>query len=132
MLDSHYAPRKPLYLLPKKVMDLSLSDIPHLDKILAALNLISEPLRIGLLVLEGDPMTANNHLSQLLGKPVLARSLSRGLAPEESLRMAAQNLFQEMRTLDASPAHIILSEPCNIPHGLGFAIADRLLRASRR
>jgi hypothetical protein len=35
-----------------------------------------------------------------------------------------------MRELDASPASLLLVEPCQIQEGLGYAIADRLKRAS--
>ena len=43
-----------------------------------------------------------------------------------------RNLFGAMRQFDASAAQILLAEPCQIDHGLGHAIQDRLARASKK
>jgi len=57
---------------------------------------------------------------------VIAKSLSLS----GDLSEIAQNLFQSMRALDDSECELIFSEPCLNTQGLGFAIADRLQRAS--
>lgn len=123
MLASHYAPKKPLFLLPKSVQNLQEID---LNQIRGILEKFPNASLIGLLVLSGDAHSNGNKLSSLIGKPVIAQTLSQ----TGSLEEAAHHLFSEMRLLDASAAAFILSEPCPSPQGLGFAIADRLKRAS--
>lgn len=123
MLASHYAPAKPLYLLPKEATQLQSSDLTEIESIL------TERPKIGLLLVSGNPDLASKHLAQITGCQVLARTLSLNGNPQE----AARNLFAEMRFLDSSAASFILSETYLRPVlGLHHAIADRLKRASHR
>ena len=81
---------------------------------------------VGLLLLSGDPDAAAIRISSVTQIPVLTRSLS----CTGDLRESAHCLFSEMRWLDSSDVSVILAEPCLIQEGLGYAIADRLKRAS--
>ncbi|MEO5971573.1 MAG: L-threonylcarbamoyladenylate synthase [Bdellovibrionia bacterium] len=137
MLESHYAPNKPFILLAQplsKLSDSELSlvfsnladkffgDLTHSKSVIKG----KDKLKVGLLLISGDPEVAISRISPLTETPVLARSLSRN----NDLRESAHSLFSEMRWLDSSPASIILVEPCQVQEGLGYAIADRLRRAS--
>ncbi|MDX2271814.1 MAG: L-threonylcarbamoyladenylate synthase [Cyanobacteriota bacterium] len=118
-LTSHYAPQKPLLLLPKPLAHFTENDwqiwrekldpYPHLGV-----------LRF---VQPGDAVL---DLADPWRKPVTVSLLS-GV---EDLPAAARGLFASLRTLDESPAHIIVSEPSPSMNGLGHAIADRLQRAA--
>ena len=132
MLAKHYAPTKPFYLLPNTwelsrtsesaefIQEICKKSTPSADAPAGA---------VGLLLLSGDPVAAQERLSALLQRPVIARSLS----PKGDLAEAAHSLFAEMRFLDALPEiELIFSEPCVRKEGLGHAIADRLWRASQR
>ena len=123
MLESHYAPSQPLVLLPKVVQELNSYDLEELKK---QLLIIPPDAPIGALYLGGDPQLLSQKLGELLKRVILGRSLSF----KGDLSEAAQNLFQEMRNLEALQTPIILAEPCFHQTGLGFAIADRLKRAS--
>ena len=122
MLESHYAPRKPLHLLPKRVPELTSDD---LEPLLAGTP-SSAPL--GLLILGGDPDQAGRAFSLKTGHPVITHTLS----PEGDLEEAAHRLFAELRKLDTSAAQVLFSEPCQDEFGLSHAIRDRLKRASAR
>lgn len=122
MLDSHYAPTKPLFLLPTSVFQIQASTFKPFPTEYA----LKTVNQVGLLILSGDPDDAAHYFSSLIGCPVIARSLS----PSGNLTQAAQNLFSELRSLDQSSVQVIFSEPCLQKEGLGHAIADRLQRAS--
>jgi L-threonylcarbamoyladenylate synthase len=134
MLESHYAPRKPLKLLPKRTETLQLADFSKdsfgnslgnfLENSLGTSLTDSAP--IGLLLLSGSAAQATHRLSPLLNRPIIARSLSE----TGDLKEMARNLFFELRWLDESPAELILAEAELLPFGLGHAILDRLKRAS--
>jgi L-threonylcarbamoyladenylate synthase len=114
MLESHYAPRKPLYLMtPEGALP---EDLP------AAL-----PETLGLLTFS-SACDAEARLSRLTSKKVIARSVTETGDLEE----AARNLFRVLRELDGSRAGLLLTEPSPSQEGLGYAIADRLKRASHR
>ncbi len=122
MLLSHYAPVKPLLLLEDLAAVLAESQLSALQAKLMERGTRS----LGLIVLSGDPDPVAQKLNARLGIPVQARSLSRS----GSLTEAAQNLFTALRELDRSSAELLLTDPCRATEGLGFAIADRLKRAS--
>jgi L-threonylcarbamoyladenylate synthase len=115
-LESHYAPRKPLRLLPKAFNALS-------DAELGAL--VHGQTRVGLLLISGDVVTASKR-AQKLGLAAEAIALTK----TGDLTEAATNLFAAMRKLDRSDATLLLAEPPATDHGLGYAIGDRLRRAS--
>lgn len=124
MLESHYAPRKPLFILPKRISELSQKEIAQWRDSTGASQ--AQGLAVGLLLQSGDPETRSAEFSEKLGLPVIARSLS----PSGDLSEVARKLFSEMRGLDASEVQWIAAEPCMETHGLGYAIRDRLQKAS--
>ncbi len=128
MLESHYAPKKPLYLLPKAVGELHAEDVSKISQFLTK---TPHSLPIGLLLMNGDPQPMTQRLSQLLGHPIHFENTAI-LSPTGDLEEAARNLFMKMRLLDTQEISLILSEPCLSTHGLGYGIADRLKRASSR
>ena len=123
MLESHYAPQQPLILLPRPVNELQGRD---LDTLKAQLQHLPPEAPLGALFLGGEAPLLSQKLGQLLSRVIWGRSLSQ----RGDLTEAAQHLFQEMRNLEALKTPIILAEPCFHQTGLGFAIADRLKRAS--
>lgn len=125
MLESHYAPIKPLKLLQKRVHDMGVQDFEELKNDLKQL---PPQASIGVLFQSGSPEKGAEHLSQAIGYPVIGRSLS----PSGDLNEMAQSLFSELRALDASPAQVLFAEFCFSNQGLGYAIADRLRRASAK
>lgn len=111
MLDQHYAPRKPLYLIPHP-----LTSREQLEE------------QRGLSGLAGTPgLLTQKKLSFDPGICVHLR-LSEGGSDVE----AARNLFSMLRRLDGddSISHIIADLPPTPRHSLSSAIADRLNRAS--
>lgn len=120
MLASHYAPRKPLFILPLPVANLSEGHISAIQK---------HPGKIGLLALSGNTARLEEELSRRLdGRPVRALSLSEN----GDLAKAAQNLFAVMRELDRDPElSFLVSEPAPEGSGLAHAIRDRLGRAGK-
>lgn len=114
-LPSHYAPKKPLYLLPTSIGAVQKTQISALLK----------KSKCGLLLYQNPPAKKQNELPDCV-----MRILSPNGHPEE----AAQNFFRYLReldALDASDAEILLAEPCPTSSGLGLALQDRLQRASR-
>lgn len=118
MLQSHYAPRKKLTRLPGAALSMSEADWRS----------VSSPgdSAIGVLLYSGDESAAANALQALLRRRVIARSLSQ----KGDVTEAARLLFAKLRALDNSPAELLYCEPCTDESGLGYAIADRLRRAS--
>jgi L-threonylcarbamoyladenylate synthase len=119
-LESHYAPSKPLRLLPKSLA--ALSDL-ELETQFKKAGLAAA---FGVLALSGDPQKISARLVRLAGRPVVVRTLSQN----GSLIEAAHLLFAELRALDASSAEALFAEPVPTTEGLGYAIQDRLKRAS--
>jgi L-threonylcarbamoyladenylate synthase len=122
MLPGHYAPRKPFYLLPETLENLSQETFSSWAKPLQ----LGQVSSLGLLLLQGDAMHLGTRFRELTKIPVIAKSLSLS----GDLSETAKNLFQSMRDLDHCSCELIFSEPCLHSQGLGFAIADRLQRAS--
>jgi len=123
MLDSHYAPRSAMFMLPAAVGKLDVIAWNALVEMSKEL-----PRDIGLLVMSGEADASAREVSNALGRNVVARVLSpQGLAEE-----AARSLFRELRALDGEGAGVIFAEPCPGDTGLWHAIGDRLRRASRR
>jgi L-threonylcarbamoyladenylate synthase len=120
MMESHYAPRKPLAILPKPLKALSDSQLKHW------LEAFELPRRIGLLLMSGETDSSAKRLELASGARVDAFVLS----PTGDLPEAASNLFSTLRTLDRSDCGLLLAEPCDSTRGLGHAIADRLKRAA--
>jgi L-threonylcarbamoyladenylate synthase len=118
MLESHYAPKKKLTLLPRPFSLLTDDELKSLQP--AGV--------IGLLLLSGDARSASFKLQQLTGCQVVAQSLS----VSGNLEEVAQNLFAGMRAIDESNADEIWVESCHESVGLGAAIADRLNRAAAK
>lgn len=125
LLDSHYAPTKPLYLLPKPLLELSSADILRAD--IPALMTQAEGKRAGLLTFS-DPQKLRSHsLQSIFPMPLTVRPLT----TTDNLDEAARNLFAEMRNFDHMPdIHWIFCEPTPLLQGLGLAIHDRLQKAS--
>lgn len=128
MLESHYAPTKPLYLLTRSLAALShspeaLTEDPVLKEALS-----KNPSRIGVLLMLGNPQTAQTTFSKWTKASVEAMSLS----TSGDLAEIAKNLFSRLRELDHSNADILIAEPCESVEGLGHAISDRIRRASAK
>ena len=116
LLASHYAPRKPLHLL----------NGPVSERLESATFSGVLPSTIGLLAQRGDASELKARLERSTGRRVHVDVLSaRGELDE-----AARRLFAALRALDASDAEVLFAEPCPSEAGLGFAIVDRLRRAS--
>ncbi len=127
MIESHYAPRKPLILLSAPVLELS--DLPETLQP-GTLQSRFASGKIGLLVASGNKSQSALKLQELCGSPVIARSLC---AADWNAAEASRNLFSQMRFLDEFDIDLIVAEPCPGPSakdGLGFAIMDRLTRAA--
>ena len=123
MLASHYAPVKPLHLLPAPVDKLTGAQVIDLMEALAA---TSGPA--GILLFSPDQDEAVSSLARRLERSIAKLVLCPTQTPEE----AARNLFRMMRKLDESAASVLLVEPCPWKDGLGHAITDRLARAAFR
>lgn len=117
-LDSHYAPGRPLTLLPAPVAALTPAQGD------AARAAAAGASAVGLLAFADAG--AGERLAALVGRPVVARTLS----PTGDLAEAARGLFAHLRALDEAEVDLLLAEPCPVEAGLGHAIADRLRRAS--
>lgn len=104
-LEHHYAPRKPLRILPR-------------DQIFQHPDLT----RAGVLFFE---TCEESEYRSAEDRPCCVETLS----PGSDLKEAAVNLFSALHRLDESSAQIIFAEP--VPEqGLGKAIMDRLSRAA--
>jgi L-threonylcarbamoyladenylate synthase len=114
MLETHYAPMKPLHLLPRAILALTEAERRELV-----------PAGVGILAASGD---AEAIAAACGGPPAIVRVLS----PRGDAEEAARNLFAALRALDASTAQTLVTEPWPGEEGLGFAIADRLRRATAR
>lgn len=102
MLDSHYAPRKPLFL-----GDLHALSVKYKDR------------KTGVLTFSG--------IGELERTPVQTEILSHA----GDLFEAAAGLFAALRRLDAGPAEVLLAETVP-DQSIGLAINDRLRRAVHR
>lgn len=123
MLASHYAPRKPIWLLPRAVSELDSGQILPL-----LLQSGARGKSVGLMLMSGSADEAKSRFAALTGTDAVVQSLS----PSGNIEEAARNLFSILRKLDDSPAEILFAEPCRESTGLGHAIQDRLRRATHR
>lgn len=126
VLENHYAPKKPLYLLPSPLDSSHIAENQKFLKALIDAKMIDEKTRISLLLQDADAQ-----------KNVLFEGLShirvgarKTLSQSGNLSENAKNLFGYMRELDADSSEVIFAEPPLSKTGLGFAIHDRLFRAS--
>lgn len=104
MLKSHYAPTKPLYLLPHG----------------APLPESSKSQRVGLI--------------SVLERPAGGWTVQSVLCPSgksEDGSEAAQHLFAALRSMDRADVDVIYAEEC-LATGLGRAVNDRLKRAAHK
>ncbi|MBU6154091.1 MAG: L-threonylcarbamoyladenylate synthase [Bdellovibrionales bacterium] len=115
MLDEHYAPGKPLILIPEPID--SHRELPGL------LQDLGKSERLGLLI--HAPVKSNFDLDRF--------KTYRILSPTGSDVEAAKNLFSFLRELDGDPfIDVIIADlPSDHSFGIFAAIADRLQRASR-
>jgi L-threonylcarbamoyladenylate synthase len=111
-LASHYAPGKPLRMLPKPLQELSLMERQRLFQSGAVV-----------LVTRGDGALELSQMGTL--HPIRVVLLS----PDGSDVTAARRLFACLRKMDESPGDLYF-EPIAEAGGLWPAIADRLARAS--
>ena len=119
MLESHYAPGKPVVLLSAP-----LDTLPEVA-LAASLALGRHWGPLALLLQGGSPARIDR--AQARTGAAEARSLSETGDPAD----AARNLFSTLRDFDASPdSGWILAEPAAGTSGLGYAINDRLRRAA--
>lgn len=112
MIEVHYAPRAPLYLLPGPAW------LPRGSE------------RVGLIGVFESAAAARETAAEIerrYGVPVVLRALTERGDLEES----ARNLFTMLRELDAGDVPAILAAPPVGSAGLALAIADRLRRAAQ-
>jgi L-threonylcarbamoyladenylate synthase len=136
LLEGHYAPKKPLEQLPNSLMSMTDQELKSWwedqKKITSTSTSTSTfPLILGFLLIQGDPLEAQNKLQRVLGlnqESVIVESLSSNGDLEE----VARNLFHHLRHLDQSNATLLFNEPCILLEGFGAAIADRLHRANHK
>lgn len=110
MLPSHYAPRKKMLLVTANA-DFATS---------------IENFKVGVILFSSADQSLARNVRRLSRVEPIVRALSKAGDTQE----AARNLFQQMRYLDASDVDILVAEKCPTNEGLGFAINDRLTRAS--
>ncbi len=119
MLESHYAPRKGLFLWPRA--------LPRGPRALSVEDALQYP---GFLAFRGSPREATERFTARYG--IAPREL-RILSEKGSTLEAARNLFKMLRQLDDSAADFLIAEECDSDiDGLSHAIRDRLKRASTR
>ncbi len=114
LLKHHYAPKKPLILLPTSKW----KNFVFKNKLKT----------VGLLLMQGSAENKKKYFEKFLQKKVICKSLS----SNGELSQIAQNLYKELRFLDQSLAQVIFCEPCTKKSGLGLAIQDRLTRAAHK
>lgn len=118
MLKSHYAPEKTLQILKKPLNDnweppFSVAELPQ---------------SVGVLAFFGNEDEIKSKIQKNWGvSDVHVRVLAQNTG---DWSLAAKNLFKALRELDATHATQLWAEPCFETQGLGYAIADRLKRAS--
>jgi L-threonylcarbamoyladenylate synthase len=120
MLDEHYAPRKPLYLIPYSFQD---------PQAIEALATFPDATASDSAILAMSGFHAEFSAKFIGNHPRIVRILS----PSGSSAEMAQKLFATLRELDEDPAvkMIFADVPGSIQEGLGASIYDRLKRASR-
>lgn len=122
MLKNHYAPSKELYLFPKELEQMTLEDWQSIRE------KVSDAVIVGVLLVSCSRPDISTFLTEKLGKRVVVKVLSQN----GDLKQAAHLLFGSLRVLDGSPADVILASLSGTNEGLGFAINDRLSKASTK
>jgi L-threonylcarbamoyladenylate synthase len=118
LLASHYAPRKPLRMLPASWKAMSQSEREQWRLALTS------PARVGLIVLSAAGEWAREGRSSGLRVAPLTQG-------ELDFQEAARNLFATLRRLDDDPEiDVLWAEPMPTNEGICHAINDRLHRAS--
>jgi L-threonylcarbamoyladenylate synthase len=118
-LSSHYAPSKPLWLLPTCFSHLQPTDWQQLERLTAGHS------HLGILSFAADSSALLKSLSHHCAGATLTLE---SLDPDPN--RAARALFASLRRLDEGAATLLLAEPPPISTGLAYAIMDRLQRAS--
>ena len=126
LLESHYAPSRPLEILPAGVLKLG-SEV-ELSWLKSRVADLPPDSAVGLLAFSGSKEDLESGFSRLTSR----RTITRVLSPNGDPAEAAQRLFALMRELDGSEAVLLFVEPTPVLSGLGLAITDRLKRASAR
>ncbi len=121
MIESHYAPAKPLATLPRRIAELTPAEATALG--------LAPQEAVGLLALSGNADQLARRFSELTGARVGDIKV---LSPSGDLGEIARALFASLRSLDSGSATRLFAEPCPVDSGLGHAIADRLKRASAK
>jgi L-threonylcarbamoyladenylate synthase len=128
LMKSHYAPQKPMILLPKNISRMEPADwqavLAHIKQLEADHGRFDS---FALLLFDGSGQAKTTLAAAQLARRVIA---IKTLSVNQDLNEAAHLLFGSMRVLDLSPADCILAEPCEILQGLGWAIQDRLQKAA--
>lgn len=125
LMASHYAPRKPLELLPKPLGEFSDEELKALVVALPA------DVHVGVLLAQGDAMAAQARLlaaAEETGRATQFHVIS--LSPNGDATEAARGLFQSLRSLDARDDVTLLWAELCAGEGLAHAINDRLRKAS--
>ncbi|MGK5086415.1 Sua5 family C-terminal domain-containing protein, partial [Bdellovibrionota bacterium FG-2] len=129
MLDSHYAPSKPMFMLPATIPHL---EAQHWEEIIQR---AAGAQHLGFLLQQEEDSQIDEFIAHHLLIPGGAahppRITAISLSSQGDLHEAARTLFSKLRALDASDVQVIFTEPCATIHGLGHAIADRLGRACK-
>ncbi len=119
-LSSHYAPGKPLWLLPTAFAQLQPEDWQQLRR------LATGHSHLGILSFAAQPEALAESLSRHCPEVTFTLEC---LGPDPN--SAAHAFFASLRRLDEGAATLLLAEPPPVVTGLGYAIMDRLRRASR-
>jgi L-threonylcarbamoyladenylate synthase len=131
LLESHYAPAKPLHLLPKAITAM----LPEQWELVARRAQADHATRIGALLRQcADLAQAKDLIVQKLSASGLQPSSVTilTLSRDGDAHDAARRLFASLRELDASEAQVLFAEPCPTAQGLDHAIMDRLARAASK
>ncbi len=124
LLKSHYAPDKLFLLLPKSLADLTATELKGImDRWLPPVE------RLGILAFSGEQEAKVQQTRQLLGMDPDCIHIE-VLSPDGDLVEAARTFFTKLRQLDQGSATVLLAEPCPTDQGLGYAIQDRLRKAT--
>lgn len=113
----HYAPRTPVRLLPTVAVRIDDEELRS----------CAGPQPVSVLRVAGEPAELAERLKKMGVEVVEARTLS----PTGDLVEAATVLFRVLRAMDQRGVAGIVVEPPVRDDGLGHAIRDRLVRASR-
>jgi L-threonylcarbamoyladenylate synthase len=111
LLERHYSPRVPLTVYE--------GESTHVIAAMTAAAAAAERAgnRVGLLLLDGDPVVA-------------AHGKARRLGPATDPEAVAANLYAALRELDGAGVDLILAHGIADTRGLGAALRDRLRRAA--